>query len=128
MKLTFKSRGEWRKTQRYLQHQRRSDARYKRILERYGAEGVVRLADATPRDSGETSASWYYQVTKTSRGYSLSFNNSVAAGSVPLVVLLQYGHGTRGGTYVQGTDFINPALVSVINNISESIWKEVTNG
>lgn len=125
MRVLAKTRGSFKNLERYLQGQSRTERRIRSILNRYGQAGVTYLAQATPKDTGETADSWYYTVEKSKNGYKLSWRNSKAAGRVPLVVLLQYGHGTAGGTFVQGIDFINPALRPTVNKISEAIWKEV---
>lgn len=124
MGIFFKHRGDFRRTKKFL----RRKFSFSRLLNEYGKRGVEALSIATPKDTGEASSSWYYNVSKTDTGYMLSWSNSKMAGGVPLVVLLQYGHGTRGGTYVPGQDFINPALLPVINRLSEDLWKEVLNG
>lgn len=127
MRLKVKHRGSFKNTERYLKRHR-SDRWLIKLLERHGSEGVNALALATPKDTGEAASSWYYEISKTVSGYKLSFSNSDMAEQVPVVVLLQYGHGTTGGTYVQGRDFINPALKPTIDKLSESIWKEVRYG
>lgn len=124
MKISIKHKGNFKHTERYLKRQQ-SDRRIKSILERYGARGVALLAEATQKDTGEAASSWYYEVNRTRAGYSLSWNNSKMAGDTPLVVLLQYGHGTRSGSFVQGRDFINPAIKPIGETISKAIWKEV---
>lgn len=96
------------------------------ILEKYGKAGVYALQSATPVATGLTASSWYYRVEKNNSGYSVSWFNSNVSNGIPIVILLQYGHGTRGGTYVQGRDFINPALAPIFEQIAADIWKEVT--
>lgn len=95
------------------------------LLHQYGKRGVAALTAATPVDSGLTADSWSYTVSKTSGGYRLSFHNTNIVGGVPLVILLQYGHSTKSGTYVQGIDFINPALQPVMKQLSNELWREV---
>ena len=122
--LKFTQKGNWEKTERFLKTRDRIDP-YE-LLERYGRQGVYALAANTPFDSGETKNSWRYTVEKTRRGYALSWYNTKMAGRTPLVILLQYGHGTRGGTFVQGRDFINPAIRPILDSISEELRKEVS--
>lgn len=99
---------------------------FRQILEEYGAKGVSALSSATPQDTGETASSWTYRIEGSERtGYKLIWSNSVMAGSAPLVILLQYGHGTRNGGYVSGRDFINPALESVYDGLRERLVREV---
>lgn len=96
------------------------------ILEKYGREGAKALENATPVKTGLTAASWSYRVEKNGNGYSVSWFNGNVSNGIPIVILLQYGHGTTGGTYVQGVDFINPALAPIFEKLAEAIWKEVT--
>lgn len=121
--ITFKHRGNFNKTEGFLKEA--SNPRLKSIFEKYGREGQHALEEATPVDTGETKQSWHYKVEETATGYSLSWYNTVMAGKTPLVILLQYGHGTRGGTYVQGRDFINPAIQPILDKLADSLWKEV---
>lgn len=95
-------------------------------LNNYGEEGVKALEAATPVDTGLTAKSWSYSVNTTPNRIKLEWYNSNMAGSVPVAILLQYGHATKDGYYVQGVDFINPALAPVFDNIAERVWSEVT--
>lgn len=124
MRFIIKHKGSFKNTERYLNRVRKLDPMS--ILRKYGERGVSALTSVTPRDTGTTATSWYYEVTKTKNGYRLSWNNSEAAGQTPLVILLHYGHGTRGGTYIPGRDFINPALRPIIEQLSAELRKEVS--
>lgn len=126
--INFKHKGSFNNFESYLKKIRYINNKLYRILDKYGSQGVAALSSATPQDTGEAARSWSYEITKTDTGFSLGFYNDDMAGTVPLVVLLQYGHGTRGGTYVQGRDFINPALLPIINKLAEDLWKEVKYG
>jgi hypothetical protein len=96
-------------------------------LNKYGWEGVVALTSATPRDSGNTANQWYYEIRQNGSSFDLSWHNANTTDSgTPIVVLLQYGHGTRSGTFVQGRDFINPALRPIFDGLAEALWREVT--
>ncbi len=95
------------------------------LLNKYGALGVEALAAHTPVNSGETANSWGYEITKTSKGYRLTWTNDHIVDDVPVAILIQYGHATNNGGYVQGLDYINPALHSLFNDMSYTIWKEV---
>lgn len=95
-------------------------------LDKYGCEGVAALSAATPKDSGLTANSWYYKIERGKDSVSISFYNSNVNKGVPIAVILQYGHGTRNGGYVEGIDYINPAIQPVFNKIAEDAWKEVT--
>lgn len=89
-------------------------------------DGVRALAKATPVDTGVTAASWSYSINPTPRGCEVYFNNSSVADHVPIVILLVYGHFTRQGAYVQGKDFVNPAIAPIFDKIASTLWKEVT--
>lgn len=97
-------------------------------LNQYGREGVNALARATPVDTGLAATSWGYRIVRSASGPTIEwYNTNVESGAV-VVILLQYGHGTRGGTYVAGRDFINPAIRPIFDRIVKDIWKEVQNG
>lgn len=97
-------------------------------LNQYGREGVNALAKATPVDTGLAANSWGYRIIRDKFGPTIEwYNTNVESGAV-VVILLQYGHGTRGGTYVSGRDFINPAMRPVFDRIANDVWKEVQNG
>lgn len=124
MSFGFTSSGDFKKTEKFLKSLSEQD-NFK-ALEKFGRQGVAALAAATPVDSGLTAASWYYEITRTKTSWTITFNNSVMAGSVPLAILLQYGHGTGTGGYVQGRDYINPAIQPVFDRIADEAWKAVT--
>ena len=88
-------------------------------------EGVRALADATPKDTGLTSQSWEYNIVRKEGSVSITFNNTNIQNGVPIAVILQYGHATRNGGYVQGIDYINPALRPIFEKIAEDAWEEV---
>lgn len=96
------------------------------LLERYGQMGVNALANATPVDTALTANSWRYEIQRGWRSTTISWHNDSMAGSVPVVILLQYGHGTGTGGYVQGRDFINPAAKPIFDKIASDVWKAVT--
>jgi hypothetical protein len=96
-------------------------------LDKYGQMGVDALAHYTPIDSGLTASSWSYEITRTKKGVTIGFKNSnVTSNGTPVAILLQYGHATRGGGYVEGIDYINPALRPIFNQIAIEAWREVT--
>lgn len=95
-------------------------------LDKYGREGVQALQEATPKDTGLTSESWSYDIKRTKNRVSITFTNSNIQNGVPIAVILQYGHGTGWGGYVQGRDYINPAIRPIFDKIADSAWKEVT--
>ncbi len=96
------------------------------ILNKYGKEGVRLLSSATPVRSGKTAASWYYKIEQSKNTISLNFYNSNINKGVPIAIILQYGHGTRNGGWVQGRDYINPVVQPLFNKIAQEAWKEVT--
>lgn len=98
------------------------------ILQQAGREGVVALSNATPKDSGLTASSWDYEISKTRTGVAVIWTNSDIENGFPVVIALQYGYATGTGGFVQGRDFINPAIRPIFDRIAEQIWKEVTNG
>lgn len=121
--IVVKHKGNFNKTERFLQRARKTDILS--ILDRYGQMGVEALRNATPFDTGMTAASWGYEIEYARRGYSITWTNSNVQDGVPIAILLQYGHGTRNGGYVQGRDYINPALAPIFDAIAEEAWKEV---
>lgn len=122
--VTFKQSGNFSKTKRFLK--KSSSMNIEAILNKYGKIGVQALSDATPVDSRLTADSWYYKFEHTNSGIALMFNNSNVNKGVPIAIILQYGHGTGTGGYVEGRDYINPAIQPVFDEMAESIWKEVT--
>ncbi len=122
--FTISSKGSFKNTEKFLQTMSKGDIF--RSLDKYGQEGVAALSAATPAESGATAAAWSYEVTKGRGQYSISWTNGHIVGGVPVVILLQYGHGTGTGGYVQGRDFINPALKPIFDRIASDVWKAVT--
>jgi hypothetical protein len=122
----FTSSGSWDGTERFLR--RISDGSIFRILDQYGREGVEALKAATPVDSSLTAQSWNYEVILTSSSASIVWTNVNVVDGTPVAILLQYGHGTGTGGYVQGRDYINPAIRPIFDRISNDVWKAVTSG
>lgn len=120
--LTYK--GNLKKTSDFLENAKKFNP--KTILERYAQQGVQALMSATPTDSGKTANSWGYEIAIASDNYSITWTNSNLVDGVPLVILLHYGHGTRNGGYVEGRDFINPALQPIFDSLADAAWKEIT--
>lgn len=121
--ITISSTGNFEKTYAFLK--RISDKTIFDRLSAYGEEGVLALEQATPKDSGLTSKSWFYEIQKTPTSYSIIWNNRNVVNGVPIAILIQVGHATATGGYVSGRDYINPALRPIFDKIVESIWKEV---
>ena len=122
--ITFRHKGDFSKLSKYLE--RAKEAVRLGTLDKYGSEGVAALASATPIDSGETANSWYYEIERTNGSVAIRFNNSHVNQGVPIAIILQYGHGTGTGGWVQGRDYINPAIRPVFDKIADDAWKEVT--
>ncbi len=94
-------------------------------LDRYGKQGVDALASATPRESGETAQSWEYRIFKKSGRYGIAWYNTHVNNGVNIAIILQYGHGTGTGGWVEGYDYINPAIRPVMDRIADDVWKKV---
>lgn len=123
--ITFNQKGDFSKTINYLNGLRKR--KYLNIIEKYAKAGVDALQSNTPKDTGITADSWNYEIVTTRKGFSINWTNSNVVGDVPLVILLQYGHATRSGSFVEGKDFINPTMRPIFDKIVESLWKEVEN-
>ena len=121
--IEFRQKGDFSKLTRYLE--RVKEVAKISILDKYGQVGVAALASATPIDSGVTASSWYYEIEHQNGSASITFNNSNINKGVPIAIILQYGHGTRNGGWVQGRDYINPAIQPLFDRIAEEAWKEV---
>lgn len=122
--ISFRHKGDFSKTFRYLEGARKASRL--RLLDKYGAEGVNALASATPVDSGLTAQSWYYEIERSTDSATISFHNSNIQNGVPIAIILQYGHGTGTGGWVEGRDYINPAIQPIFDKIANDAWKEVT--
>jgi hypothetical protein len=123
-KISFSSKGSFSKTENFLTKMSRGDIF--QMLDGYGQEGVAALAAATPRDSGGTAGAWGYKVSRGISRTTIEWTNSHIVNGVPIAVILQYGHGTGTGGYVQGRDYINPAIKPVFDKIADRAWKAVT--
>lgn len=122
--ISFRQKGDFSKLTNYLE-------RMKEVvkigdLDKFGREGVAALESATPVESGLTARSWYYEIENKNGSATISFHNSNIQNGVPIAVILQYGHGTGTGGWVQGRDYINPAIQPIFDKIAENAWKEVT--
>lgn len=121
--IVFRQKGDWKKTRKFLK--RCSALKLDEVLDRYGQEGVDALSRATPKDTGKTAASWSYEVRKEPERITIVWKNANIVDGVPIAVILQYGHATRNGGYVEGTDYINPAMRPIFERIAERAWGEV---
>ena len=122
--ITFKHKGDFSNLTRFLE--RAKEAVHMGDLDKYGRAGVEALASATPVDSGETANSWYYEITNSNGSAKIIFNNSNIQNGVPIAIILQYGHGTGTGGWVEGRDYINPAIQPIFDEIANNAWREVT--
>lgn len=122
--IKFRQKGDFSNLTRFLE--RAKNLVHISDLDRYGREGVAALASATPVDTGKTAASWYYDIKINKESASITFNNSNIQNGVPVAIILQYGHGTRNGGWVEGRDYINPVIQPIFDKIAEEAWKEVT--
>ena len=122
--ITVKTKGNHDKTKRYLK--RATKANPMAILQRYGEIGLEALQDATPRDTGLTANSWYYEIAHEGDQYYLNYFNSNIQNGIRIAVILDLGHGTGTGGYVQGKNYIKPAIRPIFDQIANAAWKEVT--
>lgn len=121
--ISFKHKGDFSNTVKYF---KKTKNVIKNIsFDKYGEAGVEALKSATPYDTGLTASSWYYKVSKNNERVRIGFYNSNIQNGVPIAIILQYGHATRGGGYVEGKDYINPAVKDVFDEILNNAWKEV---
>lgn len=122
--IKISHKGDFTKTTRFLKNAKMFDP-YK-VLARYGEAGVDALSAATPTDTGLTAASWFYEIAVSKGSYEIRFNNSNVHKGVPIAIILQYGHGTGTGGWVEGRDYINPAIQPIFDKIADEAWREVT--
>ena len=122
--ISFRQKGDFSKLTNYFEKVK--EAARLSILDKYGREGVAALASATPVESGKTADSWYYEVKRQNGSATISFYNSNINEGVPIAIILQYGHGTGTGGWVEGRDYINPAIQPIFDKIVNNAWKEVT--
>lgn len=122
--ITFRQKGDFSKLTRYLE--RAKEVIKLGDLDKYGQEGVDALSSATPVDSGLTASSWYYKIENKNGSAIISFYNSNVNNGVPIAIILQYGHGTNNGGWVEGRDYINPVILPIFEKIANDAWEEVT--
>lgn len=122
--ITITSKGDYSKLTRHLN--RLKEIALMDVLNKYGKEGVAALSAATPVETGRTANSWTYEVECGKSASSITFNNTNINKGVSIAIILQYGHGTRNGGYVQGRDYINPAIQPIFDKMVDAVWREVT--
>ena len=123
--ISVNQKGDFSKAFKYLKQAQNVFG--KMSLDEYCRQGIKALAEATPVDSGLTAESWSYNIEKDRGNITVSFHNSNIQNGVPIAIILQYGHGTRNGGWVEGRDYINPAIQPIFDKIAEKAWREVTN-
>lgn len=122
--IEFESTGSFKNTEAFLK--KMSSRNIYRTLDGYARQGVDALASHTPVESGQTAGAWGYQIKQTNKNVSIIWTNSHIEDGRPIAILLQFGHGTGTGGYVQGRDYINPAIRPIFDRIAEGVWREVT--
>lgn len=122
--IKYTQKGDFSNLERFLK--RAKGKEFYKKLDSYGRQGVDALAKATPVDTGTTAGSWDYKIEFTNNSISIIWTNSNQNQGIPIVVLIQYGHGTRNGGYVPPNDFINPTMRPIFEEIAENVWTEVT--
>ena len=122
--ISFRQKGDFSKLDRFLE--RAKEAARLSILDKYGREGVAALSSATPVDSGKTANLWYYKISHGDGTAKITFANSNVNKGVPIAIILQYGHATGTGGWVEGRDYINPAIQPIFDKIVDEAWKEGT--
>lgn len=121
--LSFRQKGDFSNLTRFFERAKKIDFG---SLDKYGQEGVAALSSATPLDSGKTANSWYYEVVNESGFSKITFYNSNIQNGVPIAIILQYGHATKNGGWIEGRDYINPAIQPIFDKIASDGWREVT--
>lgn len=124
MRITFRQKGDFSKATKFLE--RAKEAVHLGDLDKYGRAGVAALAAATPVDTGKTAASWRHEIVQEKGVARILFCNSNIQNGVPIAIILQYGHGTGTGGWVQGRDYINPAIQPIFEQIAKNAWNEIT--
>jgi hypothetical protein len=122
--ITFRQKGDFSKLNHYFE--KLKEGIKMGDLDKYGRAGVEALSSATPKDTGQTASSWYYEIKRSNGSVSIQFKNSNVHEGVQIAVILQYGHGTGTGGWVEGRDYINPAIQPIFDEIANNAWKEVT--
>lgn len=122
--ITFRQKGDFSKLNHYFE--KLKEGIKIGDLDKYGRAGVEALSNATPKDTGQTASSWYYEIKRSNGSVSIQFKNSNVHEGVPIAVILQYGHGTGTGGWVEGRDYINPTIQPIFDEIANNAWKEVT--
>lgn len=126
MTISFSSQGDFKRTKSWLTRLNKGDIF--RSLDKYGRQGVSALSRATPTDTGRAASAWRYEIKRSATSWSITWLNDDIENGFPVVIGLQYGHGTGTGGWVAGRDFINPAIKPVMDRVAADVWKAVTSG
>ena len=121
--VTFHTSGDFKNTEKLLKNI--TEFKNKVKLNKYGRQGVEALSSSTPVETGKTASSWEYDVIYEDGDIRIDWRNTNVNNGVKIAVILQYGHGTRNGGFVEGRDYINPAMRSVFDDIADAAWKEI---
>lgn len=121
--IRIRQKGDFKKTEKFLK--KSFGKNYLSVLEKYAIRGVENLSAYTPIDTGITATSWYYEIIQNKDSISVVWHNSNVQKNVNIALILQYGHGTKNGGYVEGIDYINPALKPIFDKMADAAWKEV---
>ena len=121
--ITIKKSGDYKKANSYME--RLLEIVHLGILDKYGSRGVDALRAATPKVTGKTADSWYYEISHSKNSASITWSNSNTNRGYNIAILIQYGHGTGTGAYVQGTDYVNPAMKDVFEQIANEVAEEI---
>lgn len=122
--ITFRQKGDFSKLTNYLE--KAKEAVKLGDLDKYGREGIAALSSATPVDTGKTASQWYYKIERKSNSVSITYCNSNVQNGVNIAIILQLGHGTGTGGWVEGRDYINPAIQPIFDKLAKDAWEEVT--
>lgn len=123
--ISFRQKGDFKKFEKYLKDVREA-AKVKNVLDKYGRAGVQALSSATPVETGLAASSWYYETQISNTSATITFLNSDVENGFPVAIMLQYGHGTGTGGWVEGRDYINLAIQPIFDELADAAWKEVT--
>ena len=121
--IVIKKTGDYRRANSYLE--RLLEIVHLGILDKYGSKGVAALQAATPKETGRTANSWYYEISHTTSSASITWFNSNNNQGYNIAILIQYGHGTGTGAYIQGIDYVNPAMKDVFEQIANDVCEEI---
>lgn len=122
--ISFRHKGDFELTTKFLKKDRKKIESIN--FEKYGQIGVNALSSATPVDSGTTAKSWAYEVVRGKDFVSIRYYNTNVESGIPIAVLIQYGHATKNGGWIEGRDYINPSIQPIFDKIVKDVWGEVT--